>query len=221
MTPQQAADVIGSGVAAARAWIASHDGKGRRGLTSLVLRSLKQAYYDNRNLGHSGLQSSSYCHFTSPIRRYPDLICHRALLSAVAGDGPAPDAGWVAAAAPWTSAREREAMTIERDADDIALCFMLEQRCSSRAPIRTFEGEVVGVIGAGAFVAFGERGLFEGMLPVRRLRGDWWELNEESTMLVGTRSGRAIRIGDPVSVRVARVDAPRGRVDLLPARDED
>src|SRR5437763_674403 len=90
------------------------DGLATAGLTSLVLRSLKQAYYDNRNLGHSGLQSASYCHFTSPIRRYPDLICHRALLSAVAGDGPAPDPGWVAAAGPWTSTRERAAMSIER-----------------------------------------------------------------------------------------------------------
>ena len=57
---------------------------------------------------------------------------------------------------------------------------------------------------------------FEGMLPVRRLRGDWWELNEEATMLVGTRSGGAIRLGDPVRVRVGAIDAPRGRVDLLP-----
>ena len=54
---------------------------------------------------------------------------------------------------------------------------------------RLFTGEVVGLIGAGAFVAFGERGQYEGMLPVRRLRGDWWELNEQATMLVGTRSG--------------------------------
>jgi ribonuclease R len=54
------------------------------------------------------------------------------------------------------------------------------------------------------------------MLPVRRLRGDWWELNEEGTMLVGARSGESIRLGDPIQVRVARVDAPRGRVDLLP-----
>jgi ribonuclease R len=221
MTPQQAADVIGSASQLLERWIASHDGKGRRGLTSLVLRSLKQAHYDNRNLGHSGLQSASYCHFTSPIRRYPDLICHRALVSAVAGDGPAPDAGWVASAGPLTSAREREAMSIERDADDIALCFVLEQRLFEQGADQVFEGEVVGVIGAGAFVAFGERGLFEGLLPVRRLRGDWWELNDEATMLVGSRSGRAIRIGDPVSVRVARVDAPRGRVDLLPARDEE
>ena len=60
-------------------------------------------------------------------------------------------------------------------------------------------------------------GEFEGMLPVRRLRGDWWELNEQGTILVGTRSGGAIRLGDPVQVRVGRIDAPRGRVDLLPA----
>jgi ribonuclease R len=220
MTPQQAADVIGSASQMLEAWIA-RTGKGRRGLTSLVLRSLKQAYYDNRNLGHSGLQSPSYCHFTSPIRRYPDLICHRALLSAVAGDGPAPDAGWVASAGPWMSTREREAMSIERDADDIALCFVLGRILFEEGSDHVFEGEVVSVIGAGAFVAFGERGLFDGLLPVRRLRGDWWELNEESTMLVGSRTGRTIRIGDSVPVRVARVDAPRGRVDLLPAEDED
>ena len=68
-------------------------------------------------------------------------------------------------------------------------------------------------------MAFGTGGRYEGMLPVRRLRGDWWELNEEGTMLVGTRSGGAIRLGDPVAVRVGRIDAPRGRVDLLPARE--
>ena len=89
-------------------------------MTGLVLRSLKQAYYDDRNLGHAGLQLSSYCHFTSPIRRFPDVICHRALLSAVHGEHSAPDASWIAAAGPWCSAREREAMTIERDADDVA-----------------------------------------------------------------------------------------------------
>jgi ribonuclease R len=59
------------------------------------------------------------------------------------------------------------------------------------------------------------------MVPVRRMRGDWWELNEEATMLVGTRTGRAIRLGDVLPVRVGRIDAPRGRVDLLPAWEED
>jgi ribonuclease R len=184
---------------------------------------LKQAYYDHRNLGHAGLQSPRYCHFTSPIRRYPDLICHRALLSTMGGEVAAPEASWVAGAGPWTSAREREAMTIERDADDVARCFLLERELFEAGSDAVFEGEVVGLAGVGAFVAFGGSGggEFEGLLPVRRMRGDWWELNELGTMLVGSRSGRAVRLGDPVSVRVGRVEAPRGRVDLLPAGDED
>ena len=221
LTSQQAADVIGEASQMLEQWIASKGGRGRRGLTTLVLRSLQQAYYDHRNLGHSGLQSPRYCHFTSPIRRYPDLICHRGLVSAVAGDGPAPDAAWVTAAGPWASAREREAMTVERDADDIALCFLLQRLMSEVGDDEVFEGEVVGLIGAGAFVVFGEQRSFEGLLPVRRLRGDWWELNEQGTILVGTRNGGAIRMGDPVRVRVGRIDAPRGRVDLLPAWEED
>ncbi len=107
-------------------------------------------------------------------------------------------------------------MTIERDADDVARCFLLERQLRAEdRPDATFDGEVVGLIGAGAFVAFGDGLQFEGMLPVRRLRGDWWELNEPGTILVGTRNGGAIRLGDPVRVRVGRIDAPRGRVDLL------
>ena len=217
LTPQQAADLIGEASALVSDFV-QRAGRGKRALTSLVLRSLKQAYYDHRNLGHAGLASASYCHFTSPIRRYPDLICHRALLSLVAGE-PAPEASWVASAGPWTSAREREAMRIERDADDIARCFWLESALAKDGRESVFAGEVVGLIGAGAFVAFGPEGMFEGMLPVRRLGGDWWELNEPGTMLVGTRSGSTLRLGDPVQVEVGRIDAPRGRVDLLPAGD--
>jgi ribonuclease R len=220
LTPQQAADVVGEASQLVSDWVA-RTGRGRRALSSLLLRSLKQAYYDPRNRGHAGLQSPSYCHFTSPIRRYPDLICHRALLSVLDGDVPAPEASWVASAGPLTSAREREAITIERDADDVARCFLLERVLFESGSDRVFEGEVVGLIGSGAFVAFGDDGAFEGMLPVRRLRGDWWELNEQGTMLIGTRSGGAIRLGEPVSVRVGGIDAPRGRVDLLPANEED
>jgi ribonuclease R len=218
MSPQQAAELIGAASQLIEAWTARERGRGRRALTSLVLRSLKQAYYDQRNRGHAGLQLASYCHFTSPIRRYPDLICHRALLSAVAGAGPGPDVSWVGAAGPWCSGREREAMAIERGADDIARCFLLAR--SAPDPDELFEGEVVGLAGAGAFVAFGPNGEYEGMLPVRRLRGDWWELNEEGTILVGTRSGATLRLGDPVSVRVGSIDAPRGRVDLLPGWED-
>ena len=105
-------------------------------------------------------------------------------------------------------------MTIERSADDVARCFMLEQELFRQGRETEWPGEVIGVIGAGAFVAFG--GGHEGLLPVRRLRGDWWELNDTETMLIGAESGRALRLGDPVVVQVQRVDAPRGRVDLSP-----
>jgi ribonuclease R len=221
IAPQQAAELVGEASQLVEQWVA-RSGHGRRALTSLVLRSLKQAYYDHRNVGHAGLQSPRYCHFTSPIRRYPDLVCHRALLSGLTGELPAPESSFVVEAGPWSSAREREAMVIERDADDIALCFLLERSLAFESGWETeFEGEVVGLVSSGAFVAFGPELVFEGMLPVRRIRGDWWELNEEGTMLVGAHSGRAIRLGDPVRVRVDNVDAPRGRVDLVPAWEDE
>jgi ribonuclease R len=221
MTPQQAADVLGEASQLVSDWVRS-TGRGAHALHGLVLRSLKQAYYDIRNRGHAGLKSPRYCHFTSPIRRYPDLICHRALLSAVAGDSDHPDASWVASAGPWTSDKERDAMVIERDADDVARCFLLERELFDTGWEESFEGEVIGLHRSGAFVAFRPDGgsWFEGMLPVRRMPGDWWELNEEQTMLVGSRTGRTLKLGDPMAVRVGRIDSPRGRVDLYPGFDE-
>ncbi|HYV16787.1 MAG TPA: VacB/RNase II family 3'-5' exoribonuclease [Conexibacter sp.] len=213
VTPQQAAELV----AQCSQLVAQHvarTGQGTIGLNNLVLRALKLARYDPHNLGHAGLGLTHYCHFTSPIRRYPDLVCHRALLAAVGGGEERPEPSRMASAGEWTSARERDAMSIERAADDVVQAFLLERTLFEVGWEQEFDGEVTGVIGAGAFVAFGDG--FEGMLPVRKLRGEWWELNEDGTILHGTRSGSAIRVGDPVRVRVDRVETARGRVDLLP-----
>jgi ribonuclease R len=210
--PREAVDIVAEASQLVAQEVRRRGGVGRAGLTSLVLRALRQARYSPENRGHAGLHSTAYCHFTSPIRRYPDLIAHRALLSAVGGGEDPPRAQTLDEAAEWTSNRERDAMQIERAADSVARAFLLERRLFDGTLDREFDGEVVGLVGAGAFVAFGDG--FEGFLPVRRLRGDWWELNEVGTLLEGTDSGRVVRIGDPLRVLVRSVDAPRGRVEL-------
>jgi ribonuclease R len=239
MSPSQAAELMGE----ISRQVETHvrRGGGRAALTSLLLRTLQQAAYSPKNSGHAGLGTSYYCHFTSPIRRYPDLVCHRALLSAVGGAPHAPRAAGMGELAEWTSDRERAAMTIERDADDVARCFALERALYEGGWEQVFSGEVVGLISAGAFVSFGtppervdaqaEGGArtqhavspdYRGMLPVRRMRGaggerEWWELNEQGTILHGESPGSTLRLGDVIEVRVARVDVARGRVDLIPA----
>jgi ribonuclease R len=195
---------------------AARRGHGRDAYTSLVLRSLQQARYSEANLGHAGLGSSAYCHFTSPIRRYPDLVVHRALLAVVGEGEAAPRMAEARDSARECSERERDSMRIEREADDICAAFLLERELRARGDETAFEGEVSGTIGAGAFARFGgELGdVYEGFVPARTIGAERFELNEAETALVGARSGRALHLGDPVTVAVTRVDAAGGRVDL-------
>jgi ribonuclease R len=215
--PTEAGDVVG---AASRRVVAEAErrGHGLEAYTTLVLRALKQAYYSERNLAHAGLGASAYAHFTSPIRRYPDLVAHRGLLSAIGEVETAPDPSAVRDAGVHCSAREREATRTERDADSVCAAFLLERELFESGWESRFEGEVSGVVGAGAFVRFGggRADVYEGFLPARLLRGERFELNDSETALVGIRTGRELRLGDPVAVGVDAVEAPRGRVDLHP-----
>ena len=189
-------------------------GRGTTAFPPLVLRSLKQARYDPRNLGHSGLASKAYCHFTSPIRRYPDLVVHRALLGELGlADEAVP--GELDELAAWTSERERAAAEIEYKADKICLAWLLERRLFHLGWDAPVDGEITGAIASGLFVRFDE--VFEGYLPVRLLSGDYYELDPLGVALVGRRSGRSYRLGDPISVHVERIEKPTGRVSLRPA----
>jgi ribonuclease R len=189
----------------------SRAGRGREAFPALVLRSLKQARYDPRNLGHSGLASTAYCHFTSPIRRYPDLVVHRTLLRelGLTEEGAPADLHELA---EHTSVREREAAQVEYLGDELCLAWLLESVLYERGWDDPFEGEITGAIASGLFVRFGD--VFEGYLPVRRLHGDYFELNELGTALVGRRGGGAFRLGDTINVLVERIEKAEGRVEL-------
>jgi ribonuclease R len=209
LTPGQAAKLAGEISERVSAYVES-SGRGVEAFPALVLRALKQARYDPKNLGHSGLASPAYCHFTSPIRRYPDLVCHRALLRelGVADEPPAEEPDELAEHA---SVRERAIAAVEHRADDICLAWLLEAVLYERGWEATFDGEVTGVIGSGLFARFGE--VFEGYLPVRRLPG-YWEIDALGTALVARRGGRTFRLGDPIEVKVSDIDRPAGKIEL-------
>jgi ribonuclease R len=212
LTPGEAAE-IAARVSERVAEYTELSGRGGEAFPALVLRALKQARYDPRNLGHSGLASSAYCHFTSPIRRYPDLVVHRALLRELGvSDDPLPED--LETAADWISVRERELAAVEYQANEICLAWLLERRLFEEGWEAEFDGEIVGAIGSGMFVRFDA--VFEGYVPARKLAGDYYELNPLATALVGRRSGFAYRLGDPIRVRVDRIEKPSGRVSLEP-----
>ena len=214
MSPGDAAQVAG----AASEFVSDYARRSSRGAAAfppLVLQALKQARYDPQNLGHMGLASSAYCHFTSPIRRYPDLVVHRALLRELgASDEPLPDG--LGDYAEHASTRERQAAKLEYRADELCLAWLLEQRLFELGwKEATFEGEITGVIPSGLFVLFDD--VFEGYVPARRLPGDYFELNELATALVGRRGGKTYRLGDPLEVRVQDIRRSEGKVELAPS----
>ena len=210
LTPGEAAQ-LAAGVSERVAEYTEQSGRGREAFPSLVLRALKQARYDPRNLGHSGLASRAYCHFTSPIRRYPDLVVHRALLRELGiFDEPLPDG--LEELAEWTSVRERELSSVEYKADEICLAWLLERRLLEEGWEAEFDGEIVGAIGSGIFVRFDA--VFDGYVPARKLPGDYFELNPLATALVGRRGGFSYRLGDGIRVGVERIEKPSGRVAL-------
>jgi ribonuclease R len=213
LTPALAAEVAAATSERVTDYV-SRSGRGREAFQSLVLRSLKQARYDPKNLGHSGLASRAYCHFTSPIRRYPDLVVHRTLLRelGLADDGSPADLDELA---DHTSSREREAAQVEYLADELCQAWLLDDTLFERGWEEPFEGEIVGMIGSGMFVRFGE--VFEGFLPARRLPGDYFELNELGTALVGRRGGGTFRLGDGIEVLVEKIEKTDGKVELSPA----
>ena len=140
---------------------------------------------------------------------------HRALLRELGvSDEPSPED--LDGLAEHTSAREREASQIEYAADAICLAWLLDATLFERGWEEPFEGEIVGLIGSGLFVRFGD--VFEGYLPARRLRDDYFELNPLGTALQGRRGGGTFRLGNAISVRVEKIERSDGKVELSLAR---
>ncbi len=187
-------------------------GRGKAALVQQVLRSQSRAVYQIDNIGHFGLASQTYCHFTSPIRRYPDLLVHRGLLARL-GFAPAPTTAMLADWADHCSQTERSAAKIELKADDIVLAHLLRKRLDEQGWDETvFEGQVLSLTRRGMFVLFDR--LFQGYLSTRELPRDYYDLNELETVLEGRRAGHAYKVADLLPVRVIAIDEARGRVDL-------
>ena len=187
-------------------------GRGKAALVQQVLRAQSRAVYQTTNIGHFGLASEAYCHFTSPIRRYPDILVHRGLLAQL-GLGPSPATSILSDWAEHCSRTEREAAKVELKADDIVLAHLLKRRLDEDGWMESvFEGQIVSLTRRGMFVLFDR--LFQGYLSIDELPRDNYRLNELETAMEGKRSGRAYKIADLLQVRVTAVDEARGRVDL-------
>ncbi|MFZ5895896.1 MAG: ribonuclease R family protein [Myxococcota bacterium] len=174
----------------------------RQVLEMLLLRSLKQATYDTKNLGHFGLASEAYVHFTSPIRRYPDILVHRAVKHLLRGNKPknAPDAlEALAEAAQLSSERERAAMEIEREVVDLYRALLMRERVGD-----VLEGSVTALVGSGVFVALDDP-FVEVLVRFEAMGPDRYELSEDELSVVGSRSGDTIALGDRMVVVIEDV----------------
>ena len=183
----------------------------------LVLRSQAQAVYSPQNLGHFGLALRRYAHFTSPIRRYSDVLVHRALIAGLhLGEGGLPpiEPDRFAELGAHISDTERRAAAAERDAIGRYGALYLADRVGGE-----FEGRVNGVTRAGLFVTLTETGA-DGLIPMRGLGGDFYAHDEARHRLVGRRWGRTFTIGDPLRVRLAEANAVTGSL-LFALIDED
>lgn len=179
-------------------------------LETVVLRSLNQAIYTPENIGHFGLAYESYTHFTSPIRRYPDLMVHRALKAIIARkidrEYFSPNA--------MLSLGDHCSMT-ERRADEAVWDVMAWLKCEYMQDHvgETFDGVITGVAGFGVFVELKEI-FVEGMIHVSNLKQDHFKHDPTHHMLVGERTGQVLRISDKVRIKVARVDLDARKIDF-------
>jgi ribonuclease R len=177
-------------------------------INSLVLRSQSQAVYSPENLGHFGLALQRYAHFTSPIRRYSDLLVHRALIAAYnfGDDGLDREVKGFKELGDHISATERRAAAAERESVDRYTAAFLSKRIGE-----IFSGRVSGVIRAGLFVALDETGA-DGIIPVSTLPNDFYDHDEARHALVGRRWGQVYRLGDRVQVRLVAAQPLTGGI---------
>jgi ribonuclease R len=182
-----------------------------------MLRSLTHAEYTPENIGHFGLSLDAYAHFTSPIRRYPDLLVHRAIRHIIRGGKPAKytyKVGDMERLGVITSAHERRAEEATRDVEAWLKCEYMENKLGEE-----FAGVVTGVTNFGLFVQISEL-LIDGLVHVTSLANDYYHYDSGSQQLVGERSGKAFRLGDAMRVKVQRVDMETRRIDFGVVREK-
>jgi ribonuclease R len=176
-------------------------------LQTVLLRSLQQAQYSPDNVGHFGLAYEAYTHFTSPIRRYPDLLVHRAIKAVLAGESYRP--GDWRELGEHCSHTERRADEATRDVEAWLKCYYMRGRIGE-----SFSASVSGVAGFGIFVALDEV-YVEGMVHVSELGNDYYHFDASRHQLMGERTRRRFRLGDRVRVRLVRADLETTRLDFV------